>query len=89
MELHKLKQRVEEFNHCGELDMIGQYVLDVRSVQKRITECLVDIQWVNKEEGLFNMPPTEFPEVEEISIALDPFQRLFSVVQKWQKAEKK
>lgn len=89
LELNKLRQRVEEFNHCGELDMIGQYVQDVRSVQKRVADCVVDIQWVNKEEVLYNAPVTDFPEVEEINIAIDPFYRLFTVVQKWQKAEKK
>lgn len=50
MELEKLRQRVDEFNDYGELDMMTQYVQDVRAVQKRITEAQESISWVNKEE---------------------------------------
>ena len=32
---------------------------------------------------------TNFPEVDEINVAIDPFMRLFQVVFKWQRAEKK
>ena len=33
-ELQCMKQRVDEFNDFGELDMMNQYILDVRAVQK-------------------------------------------------------
>ena len=41
LEIQKLKQRVDEFNDYGELDMMQQYVQDVRTVQKRITDAQV------------------------------------------------
>ena len=34
----------------GELDMMSQYVQDVRAVQKRIVDAQDMIAWVNKEE---------------------------------------
>lgn len=50
MELEKLRQRVDEFNDYGELDMMTQYVQDVRAVQKRLAEAQDTISWINKEE---------------------------------------
>ncbi|GFS01672.1 dynein heavy chain 12, axonemal-like [Elysia marginata] len=38
LELEKLRQRVDEFNDYSELDMMNQYVQDVRTVQRRIAE---------------------------------------------------
>ena len=48
LELQKLNQRVDEFNDYGELDMMAQYVQDVRAVQKRLGEAQELIEWVNK-----------------------------------------
>ena len=68
---------------------MAQYVQDVRAVQKRLSDVTDQIQWIHREEQLYKQPLTEFPEVEEISALLDLFHRLFLVVSKWQKAEKK
>jgi len=89
LELQKLKQRVDEFNDYGELDMMQQYVQDVRAVQKRLIEAQELIEWVNKEEALYKYPVSKFSEVDEITSSIDPFMRLFQVVFKWQRAEKK
>lgn len=50
LELEKLRQRVDEFNEYGELDMMGQYVQDIRAVQKRLADAQESIAWLNKEE---------------------------------------
>ncbi|XP_021341821.1 dynein heavy chain 12, axonemal-like isoform X1 [Mizuhopecten yessoensis] len=89
MELEKLRQRVDEFNDYGELDMMQQYVQDVRLVQKRVADVTEQITWINKEELLFKYPISTYPDVDDITAAVDPFQRLFNVVLRWQKAEKK
>ena len=44
LELQKLKLRVDEFNDYGELDMMQQYVQDVRAVQKRIQGAQEEIE---------------------------------------------
>lgn len=36
--LSRLKKRVDEFNDCGELDMIQQYVQDIRVTQRKLAE---------------------------------------------------
>ncbi len=36
-----LSYRIEEFNDYCEMDMMGQYVQDVRGVQKRLMEAQV------------------------------------------------
>lgn len=89
LELQRLKARIDEFNDYGELDMMQQYVQDVRAVQKRLNDAQDQIQWVNKEEVLYKYPVSNYPEVEEVSAAIDPFMRLFQVVFKWQRAEKR
>ncbi|XP_041350374.1 dynein heavy chain 12, axonemal-like isoform X3 [Gigantopelta aegis] len=89
MELERLRQRVDEFNDYGELDMMQQYVQDVRKIQQRLAEVSENISWINKEEALYKYPITTYPDVDDITSSLDPFQRLFNVVLKWQKAEKR
>ena len=89
LELQKLKSRVDEFNDYGELDMMQQYVQDVRAVQRRLADAQEQISWINKEELLYKYPVSNYPEVDEVSTSVDPFMRLFLVVSKWQRAEKK
>ena len=48
LELEKLRTRVDEFNDYGELDMMQQYVQDVRAVQKRVADVADQISWINK-----------------------------------------
>lgn len=48
IELEKLRQRVDEFNENGELDMMQQYVADVRGVQRRLVDVQEQITWINK-----------------------------------------
>lgn len=48
LELEKLRTRVDEFNDYGELDMMQQYVQDVRAVQKRLADVADQISWINK-----------------------------------------
>lgn len=48
LEIEKMRQRVDEFNDYGELDMMQQYVQDVRQLQKRLNESQELISWINK-----------------------------------------
>jgi len=89
LELQKMKQRADEFSDYGELDMMQQYVLDVRAVQKRLADAQEQIAWINKEEALYKFQITHFPEVDEIANTVDPYMKVFQVVSKWQRSEKK
>ena len=88
-ELEKIAKRIDEFSDYGELEMMKQYVDDVKSVQKRIIEAEKLIDWIRNEEAQFKMQLSEFPIVETIKLSLDPYSRLFNTVLKWQRNEKK
>ncbi|XP_077070519.1 dynein axonemal heavy chain 12 [Siphateles boraxobius] len=89
LELEKVGHRIEEFAECSELDMIQQYASDVRTVQKRIQDIEESIDFINKEEALYKWDQTLYPEVEVIKETIEPYQKLFNLVLKWQRTRKK
>ncbi|XP_063065421.1 dynein axonemal heavy chain 12 [Engraulis encrasicolus] len=89
MELEKLSRRMMEFEECSELEMMQQYVSDVRTVQKRLQDAEEAIVLINEEEKLYKWDPTTYPTVEVIKESIEPFQKLFALVLKWQRTEKK
>ncbi|BFZ08761.1 hypothetical protein BsWGS_11799 [Bradybaena similaris] len=88
-ELKWLKKRVDEFNDCGELHMMQQYVQDTRTVQRRLAEVHNQIEWIHKEEVLYKFPPSEYPDLDFIVAAVEPFSKFFNTVLKWQRCEKR
>ena len=46
IEIDKIQKRIDEFADYGELEMMKQYVDDVKSVQKRIHETENTIEWI-------------------------------------------
>ncbi|CAK8689424.1 unnamed protein product [Clavelina lepadiformis] len=89
LELEKLSRRAAEFEEMGELEMMQQYVNDTRTIQKKVAEAQEQITFINKEEALFKWEVTSYPIVEQIQTSLEPFQKLYGTVLKWQKAEKR
>ncbi|XP_051280505.1 dynein axonemal heavy chain 12 [Dicentrarchus labrax] len=87
IQLEKLGRRIEEFPHCSELDMMQQYVTDVRTVQKLLQEAEEMIVSINKEEAFYKWDTTCYPEVEVIKDRIEPYQKLFGNVLKWQLTE--
>ncbi|XP_072525468.1 dynein axonemal heavy chain 12 isoform X2 [Salminus brasiliensis] len=89
LELEKLGRRMEEFAECSELDMMQQYAMDIRTVQKRLQEVENSIVFVNKEEALYKWDQTVYPEVDVIKENIEPYQKVFGLVLKWQRTEKR
>uniref|UniRef100_A0A3B4UUS5 Dynein axonemal heavy chain 12 n=1 Tax=Seriola dumerili TaxID=41447 RepID=A0A3B4UUS5_SERDU len=85
--LEKLGRRTEQFPHCSELDMMQQYVSDVRTVQKLLQDAKDTIDFINKEEAFYKWDQTCYPEVEVIRENIEPYQKLFGFVLKWQRTE--
>ncbi|XP_034447227.1 dynein heavy chain 12, axonemal [Hippoglossus hippoglossus] len=85
--LEKLGRRIEEFPHCSELDMMQQYVSDVRTVQKLLQETEEGIGFINKEEIFYQWEPTCYQEVDVIKETIGLYQKLFGLVLKWQRTE--
>ncbi|KAM9752840.1 dynein axonemal heavy chain 12 [Menidia menidia] len=85
--LEKLGCRIEEFPHCCELNMIPQYVADVRTVQKLLQEADETIDLINNEEAFYKWDQSHYPEVEVIKERIEPYQKLFGFIHRWQRTE--
>ncbi|TPP61649.1 Dynein heavy chain 7 axonemal [Fasciola gigantica] len=90
-EMNRLRNRVDEFNDYGEMDseMQAQYVQDVRAVLKRLMDAENERAWINKEEELYKLQVTNYPDIEEIRSLAEPFQRLFNTVVRYSKSERR
>lgn len=66
-----------------------QYATDVRTVQKRIQDIEDSIVFINKEEALYKWDQTFYPELEVMKETVEPYQKLFNVVLKWQRTKKR
>ncbi|XP_029456789.1 LOW QUALITY PROTEIN: dynein heavy chain 12, axonemal [Rhinatrema bivittatum] len=89
IELEKLSRRMEEFEDCSEMDMMAQYVSDVRIVQKRIQEAEETMEYINKEEALYKWELTTYPEMDALKANIEPYQKIFGLILKWQRTEKR
>lgn len=69
------------------LSLFAQYVTDVRTVQKLLQEAEEAIIFINKEEDFYEMDQTFYPEVDIIKDSIEPYQKLFGFVLKWQRTE--
>ncbi|KAG7518207.1 dynein heavy chain 12, axonemal [Solea senegalensis] len=87
VQLEKLGRRTEEFQHCSELDMMQQYVSDIRTVQKLLLEVEEEIGFINKEETFYKLDLTSYPEVEVIKDSVGLYQKLFGLILKWQRTD--
>ncbi|XP_030888189.1 dynein heavy chain 12, axonemal [Leptonychotes weddellii] len=80
---------MEEFTEFAELDRMQQYVTDVRQLQKRIQESEEAAQFINKEEELFKWELTKYPELDKLKVNIEPYQKFFNLVLRWQRTEKR
>lgn len=62
---------------------------DVRTVQKRLQDAEEAIDFINKEETLYKWDLSSYPVVEVIKESIEPYQKLFGLVLKWQRTEKR
>lgn len=67
--------------------LFGQYITDIRTVQKLLHEAEEAIVFINKEEAFYKWDPTCYPEVEVIKNRIEPYQKLFGLVLMWQRTE--
>uniref|UniRef100_A0A672VFG6 Dynein axonemal heavy chain 12 n=1 Tax=Strigops habroptila TaxID=2489341 RepID=A0A672VFG6_STRHB len=89
MEVEKLMRSVAEFEEYSELDRMQQYVADVRTLQKHIQEADDTIAIINKEEALLEWKMSEFPALKILKTEIEPYQKLFHLILKWQRTEKR
>ncbi|XP_010136445.1 PREDICTED: dynein heavy chain 12, axonemal-like, partial [Buceros rhinoceros silvestris] len=88
-ELEKLMCSVTEVEEYSELDCMQQYVADLRALQKRIQEADETVGLINKEETLLGWKVSDFPLLTKIKVEIEPYQKLFHLILKWQRTEKR
>uniref|UniRef100_A0A8B9IQ18 Dynein axonemal heavy chain 12 n=1 Tax=Anser cygnoides TaxID=8845 RepID=A0A8B9IQ18_ANSCY len=89
VELEKLAHSVTEFEEYSELDCMQQYVADLRALQKRIQEADETVAHINKEETLFKWKLSDFPLLSNLKVDIEPYQKLFQLILKWQQTQKR
>lgn len=62
---------------------------DVRTLQKTIQDTDETVAALNKEEILLGWKPSEFPLLNNLRAEIEPYQKLFNVILKWQRAERR
>lgn len=45
--------------------------------------------YINKEEALYKWDLTTYPQLDSLKVNIEPYQKLFALIYKWQKMEKK
>ncbi|NXM04479.1 DYH7 protein, partial [Tyrannus savana] len=88
-ELDKLADSVAELEEYSELDCMQQYVADVRTLQKTIQDTEETVALINNEEILLGWKPSDFPILNNIKAEIEPYQKLFNLILKWQRTEKR
>ncbi|XP_031463952.1 dynein heavy chain 12, axonemal isoform X1 [Phasianus colchicus] len=89
VELEKLTQSVTELEEYSELDCMQQYVADLRALQKRIQEADDTVAFIHKEETLLKWKLSDFPLLSSLKTEVEPYQKLFHLILKWQRTEKR
>ncbi|KAF4799422.1 Dynein heavy chain 7, axonemal [Turdus rufiventris] len=88
-ELDKLYDSVTELEEYSQLDCMQQYVTDVRNLQRAIQDTDETLAALNKEETLLGWKPSEFPVLNNLKTGIEPYQKLFNLILKWQRTEKR
>lgn len=62
---------------------------DLRALQKRIQEADETVALINKEETLLEWKQSDFPLLNNLKVEIEPYQKLFHLILKWQRTEKR
>lgn len=62
---------------------------DLRTLQKTIQDTDETVAALNKEETLLGWKPSEFPLLNNLKAEIEPYQKLFNLILKWQRTEKR
>uniref|UniRef100_A0A8C6ZHR7 Dynein heavy chain linker domain-containing protein n=1 Tax=Nothoprocta perdicaria TaxID=30464 RepID=A0A8C6ZHR7_NOTPE len=89
VEIGRLVRCMSELEEYSQLDCMQQYVTDLRGLQKRIQEADETVTFINKEEILFKWKLSDFPLLDSVKVEIEPYQKLFGLILKWQRTEKR
>uniref|UniRef100_A0A3P9JWU7 Dynein heavy chain linker domain-containing protein n=1 Tax=Oryzias latipes TaxID=8090 RepID=A0A3P9JWU7_ORYLA len=87
VQLEKLEHNIKTFPLYSELGLIQEYIADVRTTGKRLQEAEENIVGINKEEAFYKWEITCYPEVKAMKEQMEPYQKVFECILKWQHTE--
>ena len=70
---------IDNFQRMGDIDLLGQYVEQARSLLFRLDEALGNVGCINEEEAYFGWPITEYPQLGKVRQQLIPFLNFFDM----------
>ncbi|KAK9497781.1 hypothetical protein O3M35_003705 [Rhynocoris fuscipes] len=71
---------IDNFSDLDDITKIDEYVNFLRIYKWRMRDFDKRVLWINKEETLFNIPTSTYPELDEIKALINPFAELISFI---------
>ncbi|KAM8834259.1 LOW QUALITY PROTEIN: dynein axonemal heavy chain 12-like [Synchiropus picturatus] len=87
LRLEKLRRRMADVPRYSELQLMEQYVSDVRTIQKLLLEAEEEAAGINREEDFYQLPPSQYPDVQTFKEAIEPYHKLFGLILTWQRTQ--
>ena len=77
----------EEFATYGDLTMREEIADKLNSLNDRLETVNETLKVINSREELFNFPPTEYPEIDQIQVDFQPYSDLWGMATDFYKME--
>lgn len=61
---------MDSFQKMGDIEALGQYVVQARSLLFRLEEAIRNVQGINEEEVYFEWEVTEYPTLAQVIITI-------------------
>jgi hypothetical protein len=59
----------------------------IQDLSKGLEKALDTVELINTEEGYFGIPPMRFPHIQQLTNALDPYLKLWSIADNFKRCE--
>lgn len=93
------RQHTWRYNQCSEVRFVWLLVLvllydklrlcnnERQDLSKGLEAAIDTAESINTEEGYFGMPPMRFPQIQQLTSALDPYLKLWSIADTFKRSE--
>jgi dynein heavy chain len=88
-ELVDLENQIDELKDVGDLDDLPFYVKKIQALSKQLQIAQETVSSFNKEEQLYGLEISTYPQRKKLSATLEPFQNLYNAATNFQKGHKR
>ena len=89
-EYEQITNLYSPWNNQKTIGFLMYRILRKKFLKRKLTFFTINIHLIDiQEEDLFKWEQTTYPDVDYINVAIEPYQKLFAAVVKWQRSEKK